>query len=208
MLQVKDLVFSWQGGASMHFPDFQVRAGQSMLLLGGSGSGKTTLLHLIGGLLRPVSGSVLIQGNEIHSIPDSKIAGWRGKHLGFIFQKHYLLDALTVRQNLQTPAWLSGNKVSADEISAMLDNLGMTEKSNAFPDQLSYGQQQRLAIGRALINKPDLILADEPTSALDDKNCLRVIDLLKSLCSRNGTALLVATHDHRLKESISDRVEL
>ena len=90
----------------------------------------------------------------------------------------------------------------------MLENLGLSEKAESFPDQLSYGQQQRLAIGRALINKPDLILADEPTSALDDKNCMRVIDLLMNLCSRNGTGLLVATHDHRLKQAIPDYIEL
>ena len=179
-----------------------------MLLLGGSGSGKTTLLHIIGGLLRPASGTVFVQGAEVHKIPGSEIDSWRGKHMGFIFQKHYLLPSLTVKQNLQTPGWLSGTAVDSDEISQMLDNLGLSEKSESFPDQLSYGQQQRLAIGRALINKPDLILADEPTSALDDKNCMRVIDLLKNLCSRNGTGLLVATHDHRLKQAISDFIEL
>jgi putative ABC transport system ATP-binding protein len=192
----------------MHFPDFELNSGQTMLLLGGSGSGKTTLLHLIGGLLRPASGSVMIHGTELRSIPNSKVDSWRGKHIGFIFQKHYLLDSLTVGQNLQTPAWLSGNRISSEEISKMLDKLGLADKTNDFPDQLSYGQQQRVAIGRALINKPDLILADEPTSALDDKNCSRVIELLKSLCSENGTGLLVATHDHRLKTVISDRIEL
>ena len=208
MLKVKDLLFGWPGSATIRFPDFQVNAGQSMLLLGGSGSGKTTLLHIIGGLLRPASGTVFVQGAEVHKIPGSEIDSWRGKHMGFIFQKHYLLPSLTVKQNLQTPGWLSGTSVDSDEISQMLDNLGLSEKSESFPDQLSYGQQQRLAIGRALINKPDLILADEPTSALDDKNCMRVIDLLKNLCSRNGTGLLVATHDHRLKQAISDFIEL
>jgi putative ABC transport system ATP-binding protein len=208
MLKVKDLLFGWPGSATIRFPDFQVNAGQSMLLLGGSGSGKTTLLHIIGGLLRPASGTVFVQGAEVHKIPGSEIDSWRGKHMGFIFQKHYLLPSLTVKQNLQTPGWLSGTAVDSDEISQMLDNLGLSEKSESFPDQLSYGQQQRLAIGRALINKPDLILADEPTSALDDKNCIRVIDLLKNLCSRNGTGLLVATHDHRLKQAISDFIEL
>ena len=208
MLKVKDLVFGWPGSATMRFPDFQVNAGQAMLLLGGSGSGKTTLLHIIGGLLRPASGTVLLQEAGVHSIPGSQIDAWRGKHIGFIFQKHYLLPSLTVKQNLQTPGWLSGTEVSSEEISIMLENLGLSEKAESFPDQLSYGQQQRLAIGRALINKPDLILADEPTSALDDKNCMRVIDLLMNLCSRNGTGLLVATHDHRLKQAIPDYIEL
>ncbi|MFZ9981700.1 MAG: ABC transporter ATP-binding protein [Cyclobacteriaceae bacterium] len=208
MLQIKSLVFGWPGSAAMSFPDFQVSAGQSMLLLGGSGSGKTTLLHLIGGLLRPLSGTVFVHGTEIPNLSGSEIDAWRGKHIGFIFQKHFLLPSLTVKQNLQIPGWLSGSAVSSEEVSFMLDNLGLSEKGESFPDQLSYGQQQRIAIGRALINKPDLILADEPTSALDDKNCMRVIDLLKNLCSRNGTGFLVATHDQRLKEVIPDYIQL
>ena len=192
----------------VRFPDFQVAPGKIKLILGGSGTGKTTLLHLIGGLLRPASGSVNLQGIELTKLRSTELDKIRGNKIGYIFQQHFLIKSLTVRQNLLMPAWLGGVNQNQEEVHSILEKLGLLEKSNTLVSELSYGQQQRVAIGRALVHRPVLIIADEPTSALDDDNCYRVIDLLTSLCKGHNVALLIATHDHRLKTITDDHLML
>lgn len=192
----------------VHFPDFQVAPGKIKLIIGGSGTGKTTLLHLIGGLLRPASGSVNLQGIELTKLRSTELDKIRGNKIGYIFQQHFLIKSLTVRQNLLMPAWLGGVNPNQEKVHSILDKLGLLEKSNTLVGKLSYGQQQRVAIGRALVHRPVLIIADEPTSALDDDNCYRVIELLSSLCKEHNVALLIATHDHRLKTITDDHLML
>jgi len=199
MLAVSNLTYQWPGSEPIRFPDFQLDAGRGKVLLGGSGSGKTTLLHLLGGFLKPRSGSIQFQGQDLVKMSSSQLDRFRGHKVGFVFQQHYLIDSLSVRQNLMVPSWVLGAKQTQDSIDQLLDKLGLLSKANTLSSQLSYGQQQRLAIARALVHKPDLIIADEPTSALDDQNCKKVFQLLTQLCEEQQTALLVATHDHRLK---------
>ena len=200
MLNVKGLSYQWPAGSRVRYPDFQVASGEIMLLLGGSGSGKTTLLHLIGGLLKYQTGSVQMNGTELTTLSPVRLDRFRGKNIGFIFQKHFLQPSLSVNQNLQMPGWLTSNPVSGNELNELLNRLGLTGRGESAVNQLSHGQQQRVAIGRALIHKPSLILADEPTSALDDINCFGIIKLMRDLASHSGSALVIATHDHRLKE--------
>lgn len=200
MLNVKGLSYQWPAGSRVRYPDFQVASGEIMLLLGGSGSGKTTLLHLIGGLLKYQTGSVQMNGTELTTLSPVRLDRFRGKNIGFIFQKHFLQPSLSVNQNLQMPGWLTSNPVSGNELNELLNRLGLTGRGESAVNQLSHGQQQRVAIGRALIHKPSLILADEPTSALDDINCSGIIKLMRDLASHSGSALVIATHDHRLKE--------
>lgn len=200
MLNVKGLSYQWPAGSRVRYPDFQVASGEIMLLLGGSGSGKTTLLHLIGGLLKYQTGSVQMNGTELTTLSPVRLDRFRGKNIGFIFQKHFLQPSLSVNQNLQMPGWLTSNPVSGNELNELLNRLGLTGRGESAVNQLSHGQQQRVAIGRALIHKPSLILADEPTSALDDINCFSIIRLMRDLASHSGSALVIATHDHRLKE--------
>lgn len=208
MLEVKDLTFQWTGGPKTNYPDVRVSSGQIVLLLGSSGSGKTTLLHLIGGLLRPLSGSVKLDQIEMTTLASAKLDQFRGKNIGFIFQKHYLQESLTVRQNLLMPGWLCGKSVSLSQVDGILERTGLSGKGDRSVQELSYGQQQRVAICRAMIHKPSLILADEPTSALDDDHCKSTIMLMRDLASQAGSALLVATHDHRLKALADDMITL
>ena len=208
MLTIQDLSFSWPMKPVVRFPDFQVAPGKIKLILGGSGTGKTTLLHLIGGLLRPATGTVKLQGIELTKLGSADLDKIRGTKMGYIFQQHFLIKSLTVRQNLLMPVWLGSLSQDQGLVDSILEKLGLQEKTNSLVGELSYGQQQRVAIGRALVHRPALIIADEPTSALDDDNCYRVMDLLSSLCKEHNAALLIATHDHRLKTITDDHLML
>ncbi len=208
MIEASGLTFAYSGAPVMTFPDVHVPAGGQCLLLGQSGSGKTTLLHLLGGLLQPLRGTIRIAGSDIATMGSSSLDHFRGRNIGFIFQQHHLIDSLTVRENLELPGYCAGLGTSADRAAEMLARLGLSGKATAPVGALSHGQQQRLAIGRALMNRPSVLLADEPTSALDDHHCEQVAALLTELVSGSGAALLIATHDQRLKDLISNRVIL
>jgi putative ABC transport system ATP-binding protein len=190
------------------FPDFEVERGEHFLLLGESGSGKTTLLHLLGGLLRPLRGDIVIEGVNITDLSEVKLDRMRGRKIGFVFQKNHLISALSVRDNLLMAPFLAGEKQQERRVDSVLEELGLLEKKNAMIFELSQGQAQRVAIARAIINRPSLILADEPTSALDDTNCKMVIALLNKIANENNAALVVATHDHRLKSELKNQTIL
>jgi putative ABC transport system ATP-binding protein len=190
------------------FPDLTIARGDSFLLLGKSGSGKTTLLHLLGGLLRPLTGKIEIENVDIASLSETELDRMRGRQIGFVFQRNHLISALTVKNNLLMAPFLAGEKQHEERVDLVLDELGLREKKNAMIFELSQGQAQRVAIARAIINKPSLILADEPTSALDDKHCDQVIELLNKVAMENNAALIVATHDHRLKSRLKNQIIL
>ncbi len=190
------------------FSDLNIRKGNHVLLLGESGSGKTTLLHLLGGLLKSQTGVIEVNGTDITSLRESGLDHFRGQHYGFIFQRNHLIQALTVEQNLLMAPFLANLNQDKSRIEEVLSQLGIAEKRHAAIRELSLGQAQRVAIARAVLNKPVVILADEPTSALDDKNCERVIELLLSVASQNNSTLVIATHDHRLKSSITNLIQL
>ena len=169
---------------------------------------KTTLLHLMGGLLRGYSGNLQLNNTELSSLSESRLDKFRGKNIGFIFQRNHLISALSVEKNLFMAPFLAGVPIDRQRSHELLKDLGLEQKSKSSVTEISQGQAQRVAIARALLNKPAVILADEPTSALDDKNCERVINLLLELATKNKSTLVVATHDQRLKEKIKNQITL
>ncbi|HEY0652604.1 MAG TPA: ATP-binding cassette domain-containing protein [Chryseosolibacter sp.] len=208
MIQVQQVTYAYETGKTISFPDFSVNDSEPCLLLGQSGSGKTTLLHLIGGLLKNQAGKIRIRGTDLSTLSESALDKFRGKHIGFIFQKNHLITALSVKNNLRMAPYLGGLKQDDARIEEVLNEVSLLDKSAARVTSLSHGQAQRVAIARAVLNKPDIILADEPTSALDDKNCERVIEMLLTVAKQNGSALLIATHDQRLTSKISRQIIL
>lgn len=206
MIKVANLSFSYAASSNIAFPSFSLNQGEHCLLLGSSGSGKTTLLHLLGGLLRGYSGNIQLDGVELSSLSESKLDAFRGKNIGFIFQKNHLISALTVEKNLAMASYLAGNAVNNEHTSDVLGELNLTDKRKSSVLEISHGQAQRVAIARAVMNNPKIILADEPTSALDDQNCERVISLLLALASKHQSTLVVATHDQRLKSKITKHI--
>jgi ABC-type antimicrobial peptide transport system, ATPase component len=203
MIHTLGLSYSYSDSKSISFPDFRVEKGSHLLLLGQSGSGKTTLLHLLGGLLHSQQGDVMINGIALSTLSGRDLDQFRGRNFGFIFQRHHLIQALTVKQNLLMAPFLAGLDQDEDRVEEVLEQLGLSEKKNAKVFQLSQGQAQRVAIARAILNKPAVLLADEPTSALDDSNCEKVADLLREAADQNQSTLVIATHDHRLKSKFN-----
>ncbi len=208
MIRVSGLSFGYSSAASLTFPDFNVGKGEHILLLGESGSGKTTLLHILGGLLRKYSGSVVVDGTELSSLTESALDHFRSQHVGFVFQRNHLINALNVEKNLLMAPYLAGLPQRPERVSEVLESLGLAEKRRSRVTELSQGQAQRVAIARAVLNKPAILFADEPTSALDDRNCDRVIHTLMDAAEQNQSTLVVATHDQRLKDKIQNRIVL
>ena len=208
MINVAGLSFSYSQAPPITFPSFSLNTGEHCLLLGESGSGKTTLLHLLGGLLRGYSGNIQLNGTELSSLSEVALDKFRGKNIGFIFQKNHLISALSVERNVLMAPFLAGMPVNQSHANQILKELGLEEKRKSPIINISVGQAQRVAIARAVMNNPSMILADEPTSALDDKNCDRVINLLLEIATKHKSTLVVATHDQRLKDKIKNQIEL
>jgi putative ABC transport system ATP-binding protein len=208
MVAIHNIQFAYSGSTSLEFPSFEVAQGQTCLLLGNSGSGKTTLLHLIAGFIKPTAGTVWVDEVDTTPLKGAKADAFRGKTMGFVFQKPHLIRALTVEENLLLAQQLAGGKPNRDQVKQVLDSLGVAEKAGTFPDKLSQGQAQRVTIARAVLHHPKVILADEPTSSLDDASALQVFELLTHQAARQGATLVIATHDHRLKEKVNLRISL
>ncbi len=208
MLQTSELTYSYDGKNTLFFPDIHCGRGEHWLLLGQSGSGKTTMLHLLGGLLSPATGSIIIAGDDIAAKRAAALDRFRGRHIGIIFQKSHFVRALTLEENLLLAQQLAGAPRDKKRVDELLAHLNLGHKLRSKPDNLSMGEQQRAAIARALLNRPELILADEPTSALDDLNCSEVIHLLEREATASGATLLVVTHDGRLKARFPRQVLL
>lgn len=208
MIRTEGLTYAYHAERSIAFRNLEISRGQHWLLLGESGSGKTTLLHLLGGLLRAREGTIEVNGTELHRLSEAHLDHFRGKNIGFVFQRNHLINALSVRNNLLMAPFLAGIPQDNSRVETVLGQLSLLEKANVNVKELSHGQAQRVAIARAVINRPPLILADEPTSALDDKNCERVIDLLLEASVVNQATLVVATHDQRLKSKFQNHLQL
>lgn len=200
MLQANNLEFSYDGHSFLTFPDLTLDQGQHGLLLGQSGTGKTTMLHLLAGLIRPAKGHIIIDGIDIARLPANQLDHFRGRHIGIVFQKTHFIRSVSALENLLLTQQFAGLKPDKFRAKELLNRLGLQYKANQKPRHLSQGEQQRLAIARALINKPALILADEPSSALDDVNCAQVTALLEEQANQENATLLIVTHDQRLKD--------
>lgn len=177
---------------------FQVSKGEFIAIIGASGSGKSTLMNLIGGIDRPTSGSVIIDGNEIYKLNESERAIFRRRNVGMIYQFYNLIPTLTAEENIMLPRLLDNRKPDSEKFSYILNMIGLTERAKHLPSELSGGQQQRVSVGRALINDPAFILADEPTGNLDSKSSHEIMNLLKLANKRSHQTLLVITHDEKI----------
>lgn len=208
MISTKNLRFSYSKDQDFIFPDLYCEAGSTLLITGDSGKGKTTYLHLLAGLLQPTSGEIIIDNTDLVSLSEKKTDRYRGKNIGVVFQKSYFIAALTVLENLQMASWLATGKKHTKRAKRLLEQLGIENQAEKLSSQLSIGQQQRVSIARALMNEPKVLLADEPTSSLDDKNAEKVIDLLTSLSKEYKAALLIVTHDSRIKEKFINKITL
>jgi lipoprotein-releasing system ATP-binding protein len=177
--------------------DMEVREGEIVVIIGPSGSGKSTLLHLLGGLDRPTSGKVFVHDADLSSLSEEELAAFRNEKLGFVFQFHHLLPEFTALENVAMPALIRGEKPGAasQRAAELLQEVGLEERSDHKPNELSGGEQQRVAVARALMNDPKLVLADEPSGNLDEQNSLRLHELLMSLAERRKLTFVIATHN-------------
>lgn len=185
--------------------NFTVAEGEFVAIVGPSGSGKSTLLHLIGGVDKPTKGKVILDGIDIYRLKEKQLSILRRRKIGFVFQFYNLIPVLTAEENILMPLLLDGKKEDSNYINEIIEILGLKDRMNHLPSQLSGGQQQRVSIGRALANKPSIILADEPTGNLDSKNSKEIIELLKYSVKKYHQTLIVITHDLNIA-SMADRV--
>jgi putative ABC transport system ATP-binding protein len=187
---------------------FTVDAGTSVAIIGPSGCGKSTLLGVIGGLAVPTAGAVRIGGEEVSSLPDRRRSDFRRTHVGFVYQVDNLLPFLTVAENVELQHALDGRSAGEDRALELLDRLGLVDEANRLPDHLSGGQRQRAAVARAVVHRPEVILADEPTGALDAANAAGVIDLLLEVQRDIGATLVMVTHDRDAARRMDRRIGL
>lgn len=185
--------------------NLKINKGEFVAIVGPSGSGKSTFLHLVGGLERPSSGTIKVDGQDICCLSDKELARYRRQKVGFVFQQYNLIPVLNVAENIELPVKLDNRKVDKDYINELMDLLGISERKNHLPSQLSGGQQQRVAIARALSAKPSIILADEPTGNLDTKTTEEVINLLKSSIKKYNQTLIMITHNENIAKK-ADRI--
>jgi putative ABC transport system ATP-binding protein len=208
MIQTHNLTFEYPGGQQFKFPDIHCEENEMMLVLGNSGVGKTTLLHLLGGLLTATTGGIKIQHKDITKIFGAELDLFRGQHIGIIFQNNHFVHAINVLDNLMLAQSLAGAHRDKQKCLQLLERLNIGHKAKSKISMLSQGERQRVAIARSLVNNPSLILADEPTSALDDLNSNEVLKLLEEQSKKIGSALIIVTHDNRLKDKIDKKVIL
>ena len=177
---------------------FTVEKGEFLAIIGPSGSGKSTLLHALGGVDRPTSGKVYMNGQDVYAQNEEQLAIFRRRHVGLIYQFYNLIPVLNVVENMALPVRMDGRKVNEERLDELLHLLDLEDRKNNLPNQLSGGQQQRVSIGRALMNAPEIVLADEPTGNLDSKNSREIVELLKLSNRKYEQTLIVITHDEQI----------
>lgn len=209
ILETEDLVKYYSSGngvvKAVDHTSLKIRAGEFTAIVGRSGSGKSTLLHMLGGLDRPDSGKVYLEGKDIFSLKEEKLAVFRRRKIGFIFQSYNLIPSLNVWENIVLPIGLDGRRADQKYVRRIVEQIGMDDRLHALPNTLSGGQQQRVAIARALASRPAVILADEPTGNLDSKTELDVVSLLKNCVAEYGQTLVMITHDETIAQ-MADRM--
>ncbi|MCM1089974.1 MAG: ABC transporter ATP-binding protein [Butyrivibrio sp.] len=208
ILQAKDLKKIYGSGeTAVHALDgvnFTVEKGEFVAVVGTSGSGKSTLLHMLGGLDRPSSGTVAVDGKEIFTLKDEQLTIFRRRKIGFVFQNYNLVPVLNVYENIVLPIQLDGKQPDGEYIDSIIETLGLDSKLNNLPNNLSGGQQQRVAIARALAAKPAIILADEPTGNLDSKTSQDVLSLMKVTSQKYSQTIVMITHNEEIAQ-LADR---
>ena len=177
---------------------FTVEKGEFLAIIGPSGSGKSTLLHILGGVDRPTSGKVFVDGQDVYAQNEDQLAIFRRRQVGLIYQFYNLIPVLNVVENMTLPVLMDGRQVNQERLEELLDVLGLRGREKHLPNQLSGGQQQRVSIGRALMNAPAVVLADEPTGNLDSKNSQEIVELLKMSNKQYGQTLVIITHDENI----------
>jgi putative ABC transport system ATP-binding protein len=182
--------------------------GAHWLILGPSGSGKTTLLHVLAGILKPTTGAVTIAGQDLSALGPGQLDRFRGQHIGIVLQRLHLVSSLTVMSNLLLAQYLAGVHEDHARVREVLTSLDISDKVDARPHELSFGQAQRVAVARAVVNRPQLLLADEPTSNLDNTRCVQALELLESQARACGATLVIATHDQRIKARVTKHYSL
>ena len=177
---------------------FSVEKGEFLAIIGPSGSGKSTLLHILGGVDRPTSGKVYVDGQDVYAQDEEALAIFRRRQVGLVYQFYNLIPVLNVVENLTLPVLMDGRAVNQERLGELLDTLGLRGREKHLPNQLSGGQQQRVSIGRALMNAPAVVLADEPTGNLNSRNSQEIVELLKLSNRKYGQTLIVITHDENI----------
>lgn len=209
ILKVENLIKTYKNGnTTINAVDnvsFSVEKGDFVAIVGASGSGKSTLLHLLGGVDRPTSGKVFIDGVDIYNMNNDALAIFRRRQVGLIYQFYNLIPILNVEENIVLPCKLDGKNVRRDRLNEIIDTLGLSKRRSHLPNELSGGQQQRVSIGRAIINNPALVLADEPTGNLDSKASDEIVALLKESNKKYNQTIIVITHDASIAQE-ADRV--
>ena len=209
ILETKDLRKFYGSGdtqvKALDGVDLSVENGEFVAIVGTSGSGKSTLLHTLGGLDRPTSGAVLVDGKDIFSLKDEELTIFRRRKIGFVFQSYNLVPVLSVYENIVLPIQLDGGKVDQSYVNQVIEALGLEQKLQILPSQLSGGQQQRVAIARALATKPAIILADEPTGNLDSKTSQDVLSLMKVTGQKFAQTMVMITHNEEIAQ-MADRI--
>jgi putative ABC transport system ATP-binding protein len=208
MFALRELRHAYDGREVLRVSAWEAGQGEHWLVLGPSGSGKTTLLHILAGMLRPAAGHASVAGRDYASLRPSELDRFRGQHVGFVPQRLHLISSLNVIENLLLAQYLAGlpqDRARAEKALAALD---LPDKSRAYPHELSFGQAQRVAVARATVNRPRLLLADEPTSNLDDARCQQTLELLQAQSRACEATLVIATHDQRIKSRVPSHYTL
>ena len=207
MLSAKNIVKSYGSLQVLKGVSLEINQGEIVSIIGSSGAGKSTLLHIIGTLDKPDSGQIFLRNERVDQLTGKKLAAFRNLHMGFVFQFHHLLPEFTALENVCIPGWLAGKKKKEIEAraKALLETLGLKDRVDNKPNALSGGEQQRVAVARSLINKPDIVFADEPTGNLDSQNARELHKLFADLSTKHGQTFLIVTHNEELAQ-MSDRV--
>ncbi|HHU54487.1 MAG TPA: ABC transporter ATP-binding protein [Mollicutes bacterium] len=209
ILEVQNLVKTYGKGntlvRALDDVSFTINKGEFVAVIGASGSGKSTLLHILGGVDRPTSGKVLVGEQDVYKLNENDLAIFRRRQVGLIYQFYNLIPILNVTENITLPILLDGKKVDTEYLNEIVNTLGLQDRVTHLPNELSGGEQQRVSIGRALMNRPDLLLADEPTGNLDTKNSKEIIELLKLSNKLYNQTIIMITHDPNLAKE-ADRI--
>jgi putative ABC transport system ATP-binding protein len=208
MFALSDIEHRYGRVAVLRVRDWRAERGERWLVAGASGSGKSTLLNILAGLLRPSAGSAVVGGQDLTRLAETALDRWRGRNVGYVPQRLHLIGSLDVLDNLLLAQFLAGLSIDRGAAVDLLASLGVDGAASRTPDQLSQGQAQRVAVARAVINRPALLLADEPTAALDDANAEATIRLLGEQADAVGATLVVASHDARIRSAFARRYDL